>query len=134
VIEPLVGLLPWLGVPLLWLLCALLAWVGVVRHSYRAWLARRELRVIRQAGVNGGLRWAAETNAMGEWCRLWVKAGLLALALLRLNVQWERLDVLAPEWDWRDVVQPLLYLCVLLLLTHWSNWEAGHRPTREAST
>lgn len=118
------------GVPGLWLLCALLAWVGVVRHMYRAYCQRRELAAIRREGVNGWLRWSAETNLMGERFRWLVKAGLLVFALLRFSVQWERLALLAPEWDWRDVAQPLVYLLVLLLLTHWSNWEAASRPRR----
>lgn len=131
-IEAGLALLLLYGIPLLWGLDAVLAGIGVVRHGYRATQARRDRDAIRRAHQNGLLAWAVDSNLMGERCRAGLKLGLCAFALLRLSVQWERLDLLAPEWDWRDVVQPLLYLLVVLLLTHWSNWEAQHRPKREA--
>lgn len=126
------SLVPLLGVPLLWLAGAILAWGGVVRHSYRIYRAQQERDAIRRAGENGWLRWAANSHLMEERFRWSVKLVLLEFALVRGSVIWDRLERLAPAWDWRDYVQPLLYLLVLLLLTHWSNWEAAYRPRRTA--
>jgi len=122
---------PLLPAILIWLLNCALAWVGVVRHAYRAYLERLELVAIKCAHINGLVRFAASTMLVNERFRCLVKLSLLGYSALTLWRLVDRTDELAPVADWRDVAAPLMVTALLITLTFWSELEMHRRPSEE---
>ena len=114
----------------IWALSALFAWVGVVRHAYRAYRARVDRNALTPIERKGWLGWAADSHLIAEHCRLAVKGGLLVFAMLTLWRQLDRAATLDPILDTRDLIAPLVFLLALVLLTHWSNLDLARRPVR----
>ena len=123
-----IDLLP-LSILGIWLANDLLSWVGMVRHAWRARMAHREIRIIHEAGINGFLAFAAESNLLNERFRCAMKMALLVFSWLTTTRFLDRVAAIEPLLDGRDLVGPLIILVALLLLTYWSQLDAQRRPT-----
>jgi len=122
---------PLLPAVLIWLLNCVLAWVGVVRHAYRAYHEYLEILAIEGDGINSLVHFAAATLLVNERFRCLVKGCLLAYSALTLWRLVDRAEETAALADWRDLAAPLMVTALLVTLTFWSELEMHRRPRQD---